>query len=85
MIQIFYFASIREQLDCSTEEISLTDNIRTISELKHFLSARGDRWHDIFDASNQGVLFSINQEIARSHQAISDGDEIAFFPQVTGG
>ena len=85
MIQILYFASIREQLNCSEEEIALRDDTNTIAGLIQNLANRGNQWQDIFSQKNQRVLFSVNQELAKIDQVIDDGDEVAFFPQVTGG
>ena len=84
MITILYFASIREKLDCSKEEIEVSTDIQTISDLKTHLSTRGDIWRDIFENDSQ-LHFSVNQFVAKDNDAVNNGDEVAFFPQVTGG
>lgn len=84
MIKILYFASIREQLNCSEEEIEFNKNFQTISQLKQLLAGRGNRWQSIF-TDNKQLISSVNQEVVKEDQTINDGDEIAFFPQVTGG
>ena len=84
MIKVLYFASIRERLDCSEEELKAGDNTRTIALLKDSLARRGDQWRTVFSDSNN-LLFSVNQVIAKDNQTINDDDEVAFFPQVTGG
>jgi molybdopterin synthase sulfur carrier subunit len=48
------------------------------------LSARGGTWAEVF-GRDQGVLVAVNQVLARPEAAIADGDEVAFFPPVTGG
>jgi molybdopterin synthase sulfur carrier subunit len=84
MIKVLYFASIRERLDCSEEELEAGDNTLTFALLKDLLARRGDQWKTVFSDKNN-LLSSVNQVIAKDNQTINDGDEVAFFPQVTGG
>ena len=84
MIKVLYFASIREQLNCSEETIEASDNTKTISHMKDLLGSRDDLWSKIFTDNNK-LLSSVNQVIAKDNQTVNDGDEVAFFPQVTGG
>ncbi len=83
-VSLLYFASFRERLNLENETIELNDNIKNIADLKQLLAERNDVWHDIFNADNN-VLVSINQNMAKTHSAIANSDEIAFFPPVTGG
>ncbi len=83
-VTVLYFASFRERLNLEKETIDLTDDIKTISNLKQLLAHRQDNWKDIFSA-DKNALTSINQSMAKDHSLISDQDEIAFFPPVTGG
>ena len=84
MIKVLYFASIREQLSCAEETIEASDKTKTISQMKDLLGSRDDPWNKIFTDNNQ-LLSSVNQVIAKDNQIVNDGDEVAFFPQVTGG
>jgi len=83
-ITVLYFASFREALNCTTEVITLDENLDTVYDLKQFLARRTGVWSDVFD-QQKNVLVSINQTMAKNHSGISDNDEIAFFPPVTGG
>ena len=47
------------------------------------LSDRGGAWQAVFDAEK--LLIAVNQEMASWEDEINDGDEVAFFPPVTGG
>ncbi len=75
-IKVLYFASLRERLGCSEELIS-EDGLSTV----------GDVWQRVSDGKNvtQQVLYSINQEYAQADSLVKAGDEVAFFPPVTGG
>ncbi len=82
MIQVLYFASLRERLGCQAE--ALSEVPRSVSALRGQLSARGGVWAEVF-AEDQRVLAAVNQEMAPAEQALKDGDEVGFFPPVTGG
>ncbi len=82
-ISICYFARFREKLACKQENYALTASI-TVEQLLQQLAARGGVWSELFQ-SNQGVLVAINQEMMPLSTRINAGDEVAFFPPVTGG
>lgn len=83
MIKILYFASLREQLDCGAEELELPVEIKDVSDLRTWLGQRGEQWQEAFDG--QRILLSaVNQQMIKNIN-INDGDEVAFFPPVTGG
>ena len=84
MIRLLYFASLRDRLKQDHEQLELPAGVADIEALTAYLAARGGIWAEIFD-SEVTVLSAINQDMARPESAISDGDEIGFFPPVTGG
>jgi len=84
MANILYFASLRETLDTEREHLLLQGQITTIAELKQELAGRSATWQQAF-TSGQPLLVSINQQMAADDSPITDSDEIAFFPPVTGG
>ncbi len=75
-IKIRYFASLREQLGVD-EQIIAADNIFTVNDV--WLSANADQ------PLPAELLYAVNMEYAQSETAVNDGDEVAFFPPVTGG
>ncbi len=83
-ITIRFFASIREQLDCSDEEISLPESVGNIGQLRLFLIERGGVWRDAL-SYEKPVRMACQFEMASEETALSDGCEVAFFPPVTGG
>ncbi|TQV85637.1 molybdopterin converting factor subunit 1 [Exilibacterium tricleocarpae] len=83
MIKLLYFARFRDQLDCAEEQLALPAHIDTVADLAAHLSERGANWRGTLADSQ--ALVAVNQEISGFETAVKDGDEIAFFPPVTGG
>jgi molybdopterin synthase sulfur carrier subunit len=81
---ILYFAWLRERTGLSEEKLVLAPGIRTVADLVTFLRARGPGYEAAFATPNL-VRAAVNQSFAKPHAAIAPGDEIAFFPPVTGG
>ena len=76
MITIRYFASLREQLGTEQDRIDPADNVTAL-----------DAWNraNAETAPPDNILVAINQSYARLDSPIDSGDEVAFFPPVTGG
>ena len=83
-IKVLYFARIKEAVNYSTEDIDLPSDITTVTALKNYLSLRGDNWANLFNGK-QVVRAAINHTLVDDLAAIKTGDEVAFFPPVTGG
>jgi len=82
MIKVVFFAALREQLNCS--ELSLnSDKLTTVAELKAELASKDEHWQQVF--ANNALLSAVNHDMVHNEQAIKPGDEVAFFPPVTGG
>ncbi len=84
MIKVLYFARLKESLNCSTEDMELPAEVNTVAELKTHLAKRGEAWANLF-SGKQSIRAAINHELVDNDAAIKDGDEVAFFPPVTGG
>ncbi|NQY86343.1 MAG: molybdopterin converting factor subunit 1 [Colwellia sp.] len=82
MIKVVFFAALREQLECSELTLS-SENIATVADLKQQLASKNEQWQALFD--NSSLLSAINHDMVDSEQPIKPGDEVAFFPPVTGG
>ena len=83
-IKILYFAWLRDRIGIKQEEMPLPEGIGTVEELVGYLSARGPRHAAVF--KNLLILrCAINQEFAEFSSPVQAGDEVAFFPPVTGG
>ena len=74
-ISVRYFASIRERLGRSGDELA-PDGLRNAADI----------WRQVAsEAPPANLLVAINQEYATLDSAVRPGDEVAFFPPVTGG
>ena len=84
MLNIRYFARLREVLGCGEEALMLPAGVVDIGTLRAHLAGRGARWSESLTPGT-GVRAAVNQQMADDAVPIKDGDEIAFFPPVTGG
>jgi sulfur-carrier protein len=83
-IKVLYFARIKEAVNYSTEEIVLPEGVTTVTALKNHLALRGETWANLF-SGKQLVRAAINHALVDDLAPINAGDEVAFFPPVTGG
>ena len=84
MVTVLYFASLRESLGLSREQIALPPGTPTVSALLDTLRSRDGRWPEAF-APGKGWRVAVNQQMANPGTPLKPGDEVAFFPPVTGG
>jgi len=85
MLTILYFASLRESLGLAREQVALPPgNTPTVEKLVESLRARPGPWTDAF-AAKKPWRVAVNQQMADLATPIKAGDEVAFFPPVTGG
>lgn len=84
MITLLYFARLRETFGLSSEQVELPAQVGDIRSLTEWLRQRGGVWQ-VELAPARPVRVAINQDMANPDTAVCDGDEIAFFPPVTGG
>jgi molybdopterin synthase sulfur carrier subunit len=81
-VKVLYFAGLREQLGTAGEDLDASP--ATVAGLRTLLMARGGVWQSAL-AQGKALRVAVNQEMAQPTTAINPGDEIAFFPPVTGG
>lgn len=83
-IKVIFFASFKERLECSEIEQQL-DEQASINTLCESLANRGDAWQTLFSEAHKSVKIACNQQMSDLSRILKDGDEVAFFPPVTGG
>jgi molybdopterin synthase sulfur carrier subunit len=84
VVTLLYFASLRESLGTSREQVPLPSGNSTVSMLLEQLRARDPRWSDALSAGKPWRV-AVNQRMADLATPLKPGDEVAFFPPVTGG
>jgi molybdopterin synthase sulfur carrier subunit len=83
-IKMRFFAGLREQLGTAAEDLELPPDVSTVAGLRAHLRARGGAYEKAF-AEKSLVRIAVNQDMAPPTARIKPGDEVAFFPPVTGG
>ena len=84
MVKLLYFARLREDLGTGAEEMALPPGVTTVAGLRAHLMARGGAWASVL-ANGKALRVAVNQDMAEPTTPITAGDEVAFFPPVTGG
>jgi sulfur-carrier protein len=83
-VKVLFFASLREQLGTAAEEIELPAGVGTVAALRSHLRGRGGAW-ELALADGKLVRAAVNQDMVPPSAPVKAGDEVAFFPPVTGG
>jgi molybdopterin synthase sulfur carrier subunit len=84
MIRVLFFARVKEELGCGEIELPLQASITDLDTLQaHLCREGGPRWQEVLNRGN--TIRAVNQAVVNGNTALRDGDEVAFFPPVTGG
>jgi molybdopterin synthase sulfur carrier subunit len=83
-LTVLYFAWLRERVGAAEETVSPPDSVVTVADLVSYLSGMDER-HALAFNDRQTVRCAVNQEFADPATVLRPGDEVAFFPPVTGG
>ena len=75
-INILYFASLREKIGRGSDTLELSESLKVAQVWQQ---ATGQK------SFPENVLIALNQEYTDASAIVNDGDEVAFFPPVTGG
>ncbi len=80
-VKVLYFAGLKEALGMAGESVELPAGVATVGALRDWLVAQGREKL----ASAKNLRCAVNQDMAGLDAPVREGDEIAFFPPVTGG
>jgi sulfur-carrier protein len=83
-VKVLFFAGLREQLGTSSLEVDVPAGVTTVAGLKEFLVEKNHSWKEAL-AEKKLIRAAVNQDMVDAGATIKAGDEIAFFPPVTGG
>jgi len=81
MINVLFFAQVRELVGCDSLQVEAV--YADVEQLRAALAGRGSRWALALEAGK--LLAAVNQTLTGLETPLADGDEVAFFPPVTGG
>jgi sulfur-carrier protein len=81
-ISVLFFASLADALNCRALTLEWSPELKSAGALREHLSRRGETWEHL--RSDQ-VRCAVNREIVKMEHPLQPGDEVAFFPPVTGG
>ena len=81
-LRLKYFAMVREDIGLGAEDLS--SHAATAGALRDELIARGGAYAQSL-ARGRAIRVSLNKTMCEESAALSEGDEVAFFPPVTGG
>ena len=79
-----YFSWIKEHIGKSEEQIDLPNNITNVNQLINYLNEIDEKYNIIFE-KKELIKIAVNKTYSSFEDKISNSDEIAFFPPVTGG
>ena len=79
-VKVIFFASLRDAVGTGTETVELAGDAASVAQVREALIAKGEVWAHAF--RNRAA---VNQELAGDDAVVKEGDEVAFFPPVTGG
>jgi molybdopterin synthase sulfur carrier subunit len=82
-VKVLFFASVRERLGTAECELDGDTLPADLDALREALAARGDAFREVLAQPN--LVCAVNQAVVHGNAALGPGDEIAFFPPVTGG
>lgn len=84
MLVVRFFARVREELGRDVLEIPWSDSVADVDALQeHLCEEGGPQWRHVLAQDN--IIRAVNQAVVPGNRTLDDGDEVAFFPPVTGG
>ncbi|EGQ8315035.1 molybdopterin synthase sulfur carrier subunit [Vibrio cholerae] len=81
MIKVLFFAQTRELVEC--DSLVVEQVFPTVEALRHHLAQQAGKWDLALEPGK--LLAAVNQSIVPLDTPLQEGDEVAFFPPVTGG
>ncbi|MBU3019634.1 molybdopterin converting factor subunit 1 [Paraglaciecola agarilytica] len=81
MIQVLFFGQLKDQVKMPS--VKVEESATSVGELKKVLGVMHPQWQQYL--SKDSILVAVNQTIGNDQTVLNDGDEVAFFPPVTGG
>ena len=81
-VKLLFFGQLKERLQCASYNLAIKQPL-SIKQLKSHLVSLQPSWQAALN--NDLLIAAVNQQIAQEQAIVKGGDEVAFFPPVTGG
>ena len=81
---IKYFSWIKEHIGKSEEQITIPSDITNVDQLINYLNEKDSKYNLLFE-KKELIKIAVNKTYSSFDTKVSNNDEIAFFPPVTGG
>jgi len=78
-MNILFFASLKESLNTASEKITIDADTTVASIKNQLIEKHGEKYFP------KNILCAVNHEMVDDNTLVTEGDEVAFFPPVTGG
>lgn len=82
MITVLFFAKYKEELQTDQLQLDWQPDWRTLGDVRNHLTRRGAPWSILEDPT---LMCALNEEMCSLNTPVKAGDEVVFFPMVTGG
>jgi molybdopterin synthase sulfur carrier subunit len=82
-VKVVFFASLREELGVNSVDLQISRSASVSSLISQLADQHSAEWLGVLTAEN--IRIAVNQNIISKDIGVTDGDEVAFFPPVTGG
>lgn len=83
-MKLLYFSWVRERIGRDEEDVTPPPGTDTVAALLDWLATRGPGYASAL-ADRSAIRVAVNQDYADDNHPVSDSDEVALFPPVTGG
>ena len=83
MITVLFFASLREELNTSRITVSHSNDINNLADVLNIILTNNPSWASAL--SDEKLICAVNHKVSAMTSPVTDGDEVAFYPPVTGG
>ncbi len=84
MIKVLFFAKLREQLKTGQLDIEYNESIQSVNDLLEVIaSSEGELFKE--KLLSPQIITAVNHEVSDRDSTVKDGDEVAFYPPVSGG
>ena len=83
MIEVVFFARVREDLGCDKLSLELSPEMSSVGKVRELLMRRGPSWERVL--SEENIVAACNHAVVDDSHIVKAGDEVAFYPPVTGG